>query len=168
MEALEVFVSCLEREVKAYEGFLARLPLKLALMRKNQVGPLAALVAREEEDRRALQAIEGERRMAARPLLVQVGLPEGASLREVAGVLGGEAGSRILALRSRLADVLERLRAGQETAALLAQANLDYVGFSLGLFSRALNPEVQLADMTYGGLPGGVGRAASSLLDRTA
>lgn len=168
MEALEVFVSCLEREVKAYEGFLARLPLKLALMRKNQVGPLAALVAREEDDRRTLVAIEAERRGAARPVAAALGLSEAASLREMADALGGEARERVLALRERLAEVLGRLRAGQETASLLAQASLDYVGFSLGLFSRALNPEVQLADMTYGGMPGGVGRAASSLLDRTA
>ncbi|MEB3298483.1 MAG: flagellar export chaperone FlgN [Candidatus Sericytochromatia bacterium] len=168
MEALEVFVACLEREVKAYESFLARLPLKLALMRKNQVGPLSALVAREEEDRKALQACESDRRVAGRALALGLDLPVDSSLRVLAAGVGGEGAGLLLGLRQRLAEVIARLQAGNETAALLAQASLDYVGFSLGLFSRALNPEEQLADMTYGGWPGGTGRAASSLLDRTA
>ena len=168
METLEVFENCLEQEIRAYEGFLARLPLKLALMRRAQVAPLQALIAREESDRRTLLELEARRKEAAARLAARTGLPEDASLRVFAARIGGEGARRLLDLRERWNSVIVRLQAGQETLGMLTQASLDYVGFSLGLFSKALNPEAQLADMTYGGVPGGVGRAASSLLDRTA
>ena len=159
----------LEAEASSYDAFVTRLPLKLALIKKGQVGPLAQFLAREEEAQRALRILERERIALSCSLNASLGLPKDASLAQALPLMPDrEAAVRLEALAKRLVTVAKRLKEGHERCRILLEASLDFVRFSMEVYARLLNPQERLADMLYGPAATGAQVTGISLLNRSA
>lgn len=144
-ELLNRLEEVLRAEGNTYAGFCTRLPLKVELIKRNQVVQLERIVQQEEAHVQALSKFERERQSILSEVSRRLSLHEG-TLDELLRRLDPAWRDRLAPLGQRLKTLAKKLHDGNWYCDQLLNAAVEYIDYSMNLIARTFSTNTT----TYG------------------
>lgn len=133
-ELLNRLEEVLRAEGNTYANFCTRLPLKVELIKRNQVAQLERIVQQEEAQIRTLSSLERERQSIIGELSKQFQLGE-ATLDNLLNSLDPVWRNRLAPTGQRLKTLAKKLHDGNWYCEQLLNSALDYVDYSIRIIA---------------------------------
>lgn len=133
-ELLNRLEEVLRAEGNTYATFCTRLPLKVELIKRNQVAQLERIVQQEEAQIRALSSLERERQTIISELSKQLQLGE-STLDEILNHIDPIWRPRLAPEGERLKTLAKKLHDGNWYCEQLLATALDYVDYSIRMIA---------------------------------
>lgn len=133
MRAVDTLEALLRQEIATYTSLVNRIPLKVALIKKNQAAQLERITTQEETDLRRLVQLEAERAELTSEIVTQ--WPD--TPATLSGLLSRIERPQLRDLGVQLRTLVERLHEGNRLCAMLLNASLDYLGATMEIIASA-------------------------------
>lgn len=133
-ELLKRLEEVLRAEGNTYAGFCTRLPLKVELIKRNQVKQLERIVQQEEAQIQALSNFDRERQSVISEISRALALREG-TLEELLRRVEPAWHQRLAPLGERLKTLAKKLQDGNWYCDQLLKAAVDYIDYSVNIIA---------------------------------